>query len=179
MQNERVYHLEDFWNNGHHSRHWIDNETGRDMGEAIYVPSHKEYCERLKLRKDLQEELKLLINKKFTNKESGIDSNFSARSIGKLGSDKAVNKSVLNGYTTQEHFEAAMQIKQLYESSDFIARFSDDRNDPNVIAMNRFQIAIILSTGKKAFAYITTKEVKFHGNRTYTIELLSSPYQKK
>ena len=149
------------------------------MGEAIYAPSHKEYQERFKLREELQIELKPLINKKFTNKNSGIDSNFSSSSIGKLGSDKAINKSVVNGYTAHEHFEAARQIKQLYEASDFIARFLDDRNDPNVIAMNRFQIAIILSTGKKAFAYITTKEVKFHGNRTYTIELLSNPYPKK
>ena len=63
--------------------------------------------------------------------------------------------------------------------SDFIGRFLDDRNDPNVIAMYRFQIPIILSSGKSAFAYISTKEVKIHGNRTYTIELLKIPYPKK
>lgn len=108
-----------------------------------------------------------------------IDANFTSRSIGKLGSDKAINKSVLNGFSTQEHFEAAFQIKQLYEMSDFIGRFLDDRNDPNVIAMFRFQIPIILSSGNKAFAYISTKEVKIHGNRTYTIELLKNPYPKK
>jgi hypothetical protein len=45
--------------------------------------------------------------------------------------------------------------------------------------MYRFQIPIILTSGKNAFAYISTKEVKIHGNRTYTIELLKNPYQKK
>ncbi len=172
-------HLEDFWLNGHHSRHWIDNSTGYDLGEAYYTPSHKEYLQRIKLRKQLQEKLHPLINTKLTNKGSQIDANFTSRSIGKLGSDKAINKSVLNGFSTQEHFEAACQIKQFYEKSDFIGRFLDDRNDPNVIAMYRFQIPITLTSGKKAFAYISTKEVKIHGNRTYTIELLSNPYQKK
>lgn len=62
--------------------------------------------------------------------------------------------------TKQEHFEAACQIKQLYEKSDFIGRFLDDRDDPNVIAMYRFQIPITLISGKKAFAYISTKYQK-------------------
>ena len=176
MQDEKLYHLEDFWYNGHHSRHWIENESGHDLGVALYSPSHTEYQERLELRKSLQLQLKPLVNKKFTNKKSGISANFSSRSIGKLGSDKAVNKSALNGFTSSEHFEAALQIKQLYENSDFIARFNDDRGDPNVIAMYRFQIPLLLSTGRKTFAYITTKEVKIQGNRTYTIELLAQPY---
>lgn len=175
MQSEK-FHLEDFWQNGHHSRHWIENKTGRDLGKASYAPSHKEYLERIELRKNLQTKLKPFTNTKFVNTKSGISANFSSRSIGKLGSDKAVNKSVLNGFSSAEHFDAAMQIKNLYEASDFIARFSDDRNDPNVIAMYRFQIQMKLSTGKTAFAYISTKEVKIQGNRTYTIELLSKPY---
>lgn len=169
-------HLEDFWANGHHTRHWIHNETGEDFGEATYTPSHKEYRERIELRKLLQDELKPLSNMKFTNIKSGINANFSARSIGKIGSDKAVNKSALNGFSTAEHFEAAMQIKALYESSDFVGRFLDDRNDPNVVAMYRFQIPIVLTTDRKAIAYITTKEVKIQGNRTYTLELLVEPY---
>ena len=179
MQDSNSYHLEDFWNNGHHSRHWIDNKTNIDIGEAHYIPSHKEYFQRKELRIQLQTHLRQFVNKKFKNQKSGIDANFSARSIGKLGSDKAINKSVLNGFTSQEHFEAAMQIKPLFEASDFIARFPDDRNDPNVIAMYRFQIQLFLSTGKNTYAYITTKEVKKQGNRTYTIELLSSPYPFK
>lgn len=174
MQSE--YHLEDVWNNGHHSMHKIDDKTGLSLGEASYVPSHKEYLDRLELRKKLQLKLKPFVNTKFTNKKSGINANFSSRSIGKLGSDKAVNKSVLNGFSSKDHFEAAMQIKSLYEASDFIAKFLDDRNDPNVIAMYRFQIHITLSTGRNAFAYISTKEVKIQGNRTYTLELLSKPY---
>ena len=106
-------HLEDFWSNGHHTRHWIDDTTGEDLGEAVYTPSHKEYTERIALRIKLQAALKPLSNAKFTNKKSGINANFSSRSIGKIGSDKAVNKSALNGFSTAEHFEAAMQIKQL------------------------------------------------------------------
>lgn len=179
MQDLRSYHLEDFWNNGHHTRHWIDNKTQFDMGEATYIPSHKEFLLRKELRAKLQKQLKPFVNMKFTNQNCGINANFSARSIGKLGSDKAVNKSALNGFSSKEHFEAAMQIKQLYEASDFIARFPDDRNDPNVLAMYRFQIQITLSTGRTSFAYITTKEVKKQGNRTYTIELLSTPYPSK
>ncbi len=171
-------HLEDFWSNGHHSRHWIDDLNRNDLGEAHYIPYHKEYLQRIEFRKQLQIKLQPLINTKLTNKNSLIDANFNSRSIGKLGSDKAINKSVLNGFSTQEHFEAAFQIKQLYEMSDFIGRFLDDRNDPNVIAMYRFQIPIILTSGKNAFAYISTKEVKIHGNRTYTIELLKIHIKK-
>lgn len=170
------WHLEDYWSNGHHTRHWIDNKTGNDFGEAVYIPSHKEYLKRLELRKKLSIALKPLSNMKFTNKKTGINANFSARSIGKLGSDKAVNKSALNGFSASEHFEAAMQIKQLYENSDFIGRFLDDRGDPNVVAMYRFLIPLTLTSGRNTFAYITTKEVKIQGNRTYTIELLSKPY---
>lgn len=172
-------HLEDVWSNGHHTRHWVENLTGRDLGEARYTPSHKEYLERVALRQNLLLELKSLANMKFSNRKSGINANFSSRSIGKLGSDKAVNKSVLNGFSAEEHFEAARKIKQLYEDSDFIGRFRDDRGDPNVIAMYRFQIPIILATGRNAYAYISTKEVKIQGNRTYTIELLSNPYPEK
>ena len=172
-------HLEDFWSNGHHTRHWIEDSSGNDLGEAYYIPSHKEFLQRIELRKQLQLKLQPLVNTKLTNKNSLIDANFTSRSIGKLGSDKAINKSVINGFSTQEHFGAAFQIKQLFEMSDFVGRFLDDRNDPNVIAMYRFQIPIILSSGKKAFAYISTREVKIHGNRTYTIELLENPYIKK
>lgn len=55
-------HLEDYWVNGHHQRHWVSNETGEKVADAIYMPSHEEFLERKKLREKLAITLEPLIN---------------------------------------------------------------------------------------------------------------------
>lgn len=101
---------------------------------------------------------------------------FSKNTANKLASDKAITKSVVNGFLVEEHFEAAQNIKQIFEEADFVGTFSDGRTDPNILAIHRFQKLILLSSGKKCIAYLTLKEVKKEGNRIYTQELLLKNY---
>lgn len=57
-----------------------------------------------------------------------------------------------------------------------IGTFPDKRNDPNIIAIHRFQKGITLSDGKHGFVFLTLKEVKKNGMRVYTIELMLNEY---
>ncbi len=76
----------------------------------------------------------------------------------------------------EEHFEAAENIKQIFELAEYLGSFPDDRGDPNIIAIHRLQKDIELSNGRKCIAYITLKEVKKAGNKIYTQELLLNKY---
>ena len=60
--------------------------------------------------------------KLFEKKENGISFIFDRRSFNKIGCDKSINHSMANGFTPEEHFEAAENIKALFEHSEVIAK---------------------------------------------------------
>ena len=147
--------------NGKRIRRWVKNDYEN------YVLSKKEADEIKKNREKLVLSLLKYTSSVFTNISSNIHVRFSKNSISKLSSDKAIKKSIVNGFSIKDHFEAAKNIKELFENAELFGKFKDRDNDPNIIAMYRFQIPV-----KMGFAYITTKEVKIHGNRMYSIEIL-------
>lgn len=171
-------HLEDFWVNGHHQRHWVSNETGEKAADAYKLHAFSDREERyIHYRaKTLKEILKSEFNTLFCQKELHFKVRFSKNSAAELGCDRAVAKSVVNGFSIDEHFEAAENIKPLYENSDCIGTFTEDKGNENVIDIKRFERQITLSTGRTAYAYITVKNTKQGGNMLYSVELVLKKY---
>ena len=170
--------LQDSWENGHHIQYWVDKNSYEIVANAyeIYKISHKEHFIRKKCRAELLLSLSPLFGKVLTNKEKSLKARFSKNTANKIASDKAITKSVVNGFTVENHFEAAENIRQIFEQAEFIGTFPDSAGDPNIISIHRFQKAIELSNGKNCIAYLTLKEVKKEGNRIYTQELLLNKY---
>lgn len=123
-------------------------------------------------RQELLEKLKPVLGK-IVNIQTGIEANLSKKSLDKMTSAKALEKSKMNGFTLDEHFELAAKIKPLYESSILVISHGNLKNpdDPNVISIKRFVSAAILKSGKKADVLITVKESIANGHRIYSIEL--------
>lgn len=123
-------------------------------------------------REELFEKLKTVFGK-ITNISTGIEANLSKKSLDKMTSAKALEKSKANGFTLNEHFELAAKIKPLYESAILVASHGNLKNpkDPNVISIKRFVAAAILKSGKKADVLITVKESIANGHKIYSIEL--------
>ena len=107
-----------------------------------------------------------------TNRNCELKARFSKNTANKIASDKAITKTVVNGFSVEEHFQAAYNIKQIFEESEYIGKFDDDSREPNIIAIHRFKKDFILTGGKECIAYLTLKEVKKDGTRIYTQELL-------
>ena len=123
-------------------------------------------------RQELLNKLKPVFGK-IINISTGIEANLSKKSLDKMTSAKALEKSKANGFTLDEHFELAEKIKPLYESAILVATHGNlkNPNDPNVVSMKRFVAAGILKSGKKADVLITVKESIANGHRIYSIEL--------
>lgn len=123
-------------------------------------------------REELFEKLKTVFGK-ITNISTGIEANLSKKSLDKMTSAKALEKSKANGFTLNEHFELAAKIKPLYESAILVTSHGNLKNpkDPNVISIKRFVAAAILKSGKKADVLITVKESIANGHKIYSIEL--------
>ena len=67
-------------------------------------------------------------------------------------------------------------IKEIFENSYYIGTFSNDKNVENVIDIKRFQKKINLSTGQKAYAYITIKNTVQQKDKLYSVELILKKY---
>ena len=66
------------------------------------------------LRNDLKEALNPYLNKEIVNKETGIIAQISTTGLSKISSKKAVDKSIANGFTRDEHFKVAQDLKTLF-----------------------------------------------------------------
>jgi len=146
--------IKDVWENGHHTKIIVDSKTLSFIANAYeeYKITHTEYITRKQCRASLLCVLSKYFGKVFTNKDSNIKARFSKNTANKLASDKAITKSVVNGFLPEEHFEAAENIKGIFEQAEYIGSL------------------------KKCIAYITLKEVKKEGSRIYTQELLLNEY---
>ena len=173
-----THHLADFWINGHHQRYWVSDETGEKVADAyaVYRISPKESRLRNISRAEFLTAVSVLFGTVFTNKHNDFKARFSKNTANKISSDKAITKSVVNGFTVENHFEVAKNIKAVFEQSEYIGMFDDKKHDPNVLAVHRFQKKIELSDGKGCFVFLMLKEVKKDGMRLYTFELMANKY---
>jgi len=131
--------------------------------------------EKIKLYKrgvsfdDTQKRLKTLVGKGITLKSSdGVEARISRRSIGKLMSNAAVQKSKDNKFTREQHYAAASDIASLFRNSVRVLTHPDTRKSLDVVAMHRFAAPLFENNA----AYITVKEATEQGKRIYTVELI-------
>lgn len=146
--------------------------TAKDLKAApLDKPNKKEgYVHRKRI--ELLEKLKPYLGK-IKNIKTGIIANLSKKSVDKMTSAKALEKSKNNGFTVNEHFEIAEQIKTLYENADLVYKHGNLKNpsDPNVVSIKRFVIGTSLKSGTAVDVLITVKESLANGNKIYSIEL--------
>lgn len=107
-------------------------------------------------------------NKDYTNKATGIKARFGITGINKMLSNTAINKSIKNGYSRDEHLDAVEDVVSLYENAQLVSTEEDTKNKAdNVLSIKRFIAEV--EPGKNA--KITVKESKKNGHRIYSLEL--------
>ena len=164
----------------------VKKETGKEASEEGQEKSaqNKKTAGEGGKKKDTPknrviEYLKQFAGKVITNKATGIKAVFNTDQINKMVSNTAVNKSLRNGYSQDQHLEAARNIRQLFEDSYLSSTDPDKNNDQNIKSIKRFKVDTTVE-GENATALITVKESVQHGHRIYSVELekLEKPVEK-
>ena len=130
------------------------------------------YNQELLSRKEAEKEISKHKNKLFENKETELKVSYNSEGAGKLISQKAVDKSINNGYSREEHFTIASHITDIFKNANLISVEPDrdsDIND-NVTEVRRYATKFILN-GKEGFALMTVKINKDDTKKMYAIEL--------
>ena len=102
------------------------------------------------------------------NTNDGEEAFLGRQSVRKLLSGAASDKSAANGFTHAQHFAVAADIEDVFTNSVKVLERPDRDGNPDV-AIHRF--AAPLHFGDAA-AFITVKEIKQHGKKMYSIELV-------
>lgn len=120
-----------------------------------------------------REETKLILNAKsgkdIVNQNDGRIAQISRKNIAKMTSDKAIAKSVANGFSPQEHFKAVQDIENLYQGAVFKETHKDKKSENPNVFIHRYNADF---NGNNAL--ITIKESldsNSKGNKIYTLEL--------
>ena len=122
------------------------------------------------LRANLKEAIKDILNKDITNKETGMVARISRTGVNKISSQKALNKSLNNGYTKEEHYKAGEHIKELFEKGSLREKHKDYKDRAEIQAVYRFVTPITINN-KQANVLITMFENNQAGNKIYSLEL--------
>ena len=133
------------------------------------------------LRKDLKAALEPYKSTPITNKETGLQGVVTIDTErNKISSKKAVDKSIANGFTRDEHFAAAQDLKNLFENATKAQSHNDYKQRENIAQVHRF-VKDLYINDKPAQAKITLFEKIEGKNRIYTLELesLSKPDSPK
>ena len=142
----------------------MKNEKGRiAQSKAILKEVEKE--EIYRLRESTKQMLHNLAGKNITNAHDGRIAQVSKKNIGKMVSDKAIAKSVANGFSAMEHFNAVNDIESLYKNAIF-KETTADKHGEIYLKIHRYNAQF-----ENANALITLKETTEHGNKIYTLEL--------
>ncbi|MCM1223285.1 MAG: hypothetical protein NC548_53415 [Lachnospiraceae bacterium] len=88
----------------------------------------------------------------------------------KISSKKAVDKSLANGFSRDEHFKVSQDLKNLFESASLKESYKDYKEKPNILQVHRFQTELKIND-KNAIAKITLFEKMEGRNKIYTLEL--------
>ncbi len=122
-------------------------------------------------RKEIKEKLKDVLHTDLPNEATGISASISSAGLNKMMSGAAIKKSIDNGFTPQEHFEAVGNVAELFKKAKLIAIRPDEKhNDPNV-TIKRFVAQDSLKSGKDADFLFTVKETRERGHKIYSLEL--------
>lgn len=77
------------------------------------------------LREELKEKLQPIINQDITNKATGLTGRITTNERDKIGSDKAIIKSIKNGFSKEEHFKAGENIEELFINAKLRGIYED------------------------------------------------------
>ena len=153
---------------------WEESDHPRDENGQFTDggDSGKKLGAAAKLRDEFNRNTSKYLNTDFKNKATGINARFSNESQREIRSN--IYNSKMNGFTIQEHFEVANQIKELFEDSELVKEHSDTKhNQPNV-KMERFlSKPLKLKSGKEVRACITVKHsLDKNGHNIYSLETM-------
>lgn len=125
-----------------------------------------------RLRDEFTENTKKYINTNFSNKATGINARFSKESQHEIKSN--VDLSKRNGFTIQDHFEAANQIKELFENASLVKEHLDTKHkQPNVRIERFLSQPLKLKSKKEIQVCITVKHsLDKKGRLVYSIEAM-------
>ncbi len=147
----------------------VQSEKGR-IAQAGHLINKIEKQEIHTQREATKELLSKIVGQDITNANDGVVAQVSKKNIAKMLSDKAIAKSVNNGFSALEHIEAVQNIQDLYQNSTFKQTYKDRKgNNPNVL-IHRYESIINEDTQ----ALITLKEsvdTNNKGTKIYTLEL--------
>ena len=121
-------------------------------------------------REKADEILRTLAGQDLKNDETGIVAQINSVQRRKILSGVAVQKSIENGFTPNEHNAAASIIEKLWKHATLGRTDPDENGDKFVQSIKRFVAPVRFET-KDAYAYLTVKESVSRGHRIYSIEL--------
>ena len=88
-----------------------------------------------------------------------------------MTSDKAIQKSIDNGYSKEEHLKAVLDIKRLFENANLAQTHKDNKGLNENVLIHRLNSEL-----ENANALITTKEsLDKNLNKIYSLELELTP----
>ncbi|RDU54279.1 hypothetical protein [Helicobacter sp. MIT 01-3238] len=120
------------------------------------------------LRQNLNTALATIKDIEITNKSTRLKASISQHEINKISNPKAIEKSIANGFSKEEHFKVAELICTLYEEATLSQKHPDNKN-------RGWQVYRLISkikiNHKLAQVKITAFEKEVGKNRIYTIEL--------
>ena len=122
-------------------------------------------------RKEIKEKLKSSMGKDLLNDATGITASISSAGLNKMLSGEAIKKSIDNGFSAQEHFEAVGRIVELFKKARLVASYPDKKHGDPAVNIKRFVSQDKLKSDKPIDALITVKESYERGHRIYSLEL--------
>jgi hypothetical protein len=102
------------------------------------------------------------------NDSDGEAARLSKRSVDKIMSNSASNKSMHNGFTRKQHYAAVSDIDKLFKNAVRVWSHPDKSGAANLL-IHRYAVPVHFKNG---VAYITVKESAQHGKRVYSAELM-------
>lgn len=121
-------------------------------------------------RAEIKQELKPILHTDIKNTATGINAKIAMEGLNKMTSGPAIKKSVDNGFTGSQHFEAVKKIVDLYKKARLIKTHAD-KNGSKDVQIKRFVAQDKMKDGTNYDALITVKESIEHGHRIYSLEL--------
>jgi phage-related protein (TIGR01555 family) len=144
-------------------------ETDGKLKEIVKAKS-VEVTKAVGTRESAESALEKIRGKNIVNKNTKITAQINSLQIDKITSNTAVQKSIENGFTRQEHFAVAENIKELFENAVLFDSRKDRDNDTNIKSIKTF-IAPFKYNNRTNYANMLLKESEEHGHRVYTLEL--------
>lgn len=148
------------------------DKSGRFVSKNGEKKEDKKKGVAARLRDEFKNNTNKYLGDDFENKTSGIKAKFSKESQNEIASRVANSKA--NGFTIQEHFEVANQIKDLFEGATLENEHPDIKHGHKDVRIERFlSKPIKLKKGKEVQACITVKHsLDKDGRNIYSLETM-------